>query len=518
MPRKLELTFQKGADGRMGRWKKFYRGKSHYVGSGRCKSDAEGYRAALATWTSLKLKLDAESDAIPRIRDVEYDEVIGEWELVLSWSVQHGADEEAVNARQILAALRRRREMPIQPPVTHSDRFWSRFRWDPKALLEIGELASARVGQVGMEEFRIAMLQRTLQPSSSKMGLGEVDSLQREEIQWEDRLETQRKVVGRVDDHALGVWVAQYLTKQQQRVDAGDLSAGRFVCEKAALQHFRDWAGAQMDVTTISGPTLFRFHAHQLALIASNQCAPSYARDRMTSVRTFIRWLWGQDMIVSLPKNIDSNELKIARRTTAPETFSLAEVTVLLRESSGPTRLYILLGLNCGMTQKDISDLLQVDVSWKNGTITRKRSKTHKHVGVPTVTYRLWPETLELLRQFRSESEVVLLNRNGKRLVEEHLTEAGSYRKTDNIKNAYERVLHKVSFSKPFKLLRKTSATLINADARSRGLDQLFLGHAPATIAEKHYTATSSAALDDALACLRTNYGIERINDVIAEA
>ena len=88
MPRKLELTFQKGADGRMGRWKKFYRGKSHYVGSGRCKSDAEGYRTALATWTSLKLKLDAESDAIPRIRDVEYDEVIGEWELVLSWSVQ----------------------------------------------------------------------------------------------------------------------------------------------------------------------------------------------------------------------------------------------------------------------------------------------------------------------------------------------------------------------------------------------------------------------------------------------
>ena len=39
MPRKYELTFQRGADGRSGRWKKFYRGKAHYLGAGRSKSD-----------------------------------------------------------------------------------------------------------------------------------------------------------------------------------------------------------------------------------------------------------------------------------------------------------------------------------------------------------------------------------------------------------------------------------------------------------------------------------------------
>ena len=137
---------------------------------------------------------------------------------------------------------------------------------------------------------------------------------------------------------------------------------------------------------------------------------------------------------------------------------------------------------------------------------------------MPTVTYKLWPETLELLREFRSGSDVVLLNRNGNRLVEEHLTEDGEFRKTDNIKNAYERVLRKASFSKPFTLTRKTSATLINADNRFRGLDQLFLGHAPATIAEKHYTATSKSALDEALAFLRKTYKVDEMDDADAKA
>jgi integrase len=378
------------------------------------------------------------------------------------------------------------------------------------------------MGPAGLEEFRNAMLQKSTDqsaiPSTNAKGIGDVNPLRRAEIQWEDRIDNQKKVAVGADDHTLGAWIKLGLTKQQRRVAASDLSVGRFMSEKTALTHFRDWAGSQVDVATISGKTLSRYHAYLLELIASKDCAPSYARDRMMSVRTFVRWLWGQDAVEKLPKNIDSNELKITIRPKTPETLDLLEVSELLRKSSGRTRLYILLGLNCGITQKDISDLLDVDVSWRDGTITRKRSKTHKHAGVPTVTYKLWPETLELLRDFRSGSDVVLLNRNGNRLVEEHLTEDGEFRKTDNIKNAYERVLRKVSFSKPFTLTRKTSATLINADNRFRGLDQLFLGHAPATIAEKHYTATSKSALDEALAFLRKTYTVDKMDDADGKA
>lgn len=44
-----------------------------------------------------------------------------------------------------------------------------------------------------------------------------------------------------------------------------------------------------------------------------------------------------------------------------------------------------------------------------------------------------------------------------------------------------------------------------------RGLDQLFLGHAPASIAEKHYSATGKNALDAAMEYLREEYQISRI-------
>ena len=131
------------------------------------------------------------------------------------------------------------------------------------------------------------------------------------------------------------------------------------------------------------------------------------------------------------------------------------------------------------MTQKDISDLLDADVSWQAGTITRKRSKTANHAGVPSVTYQLWPETFRLLQQHRSQKEVVLLTKAGKRLVEERLDETGAYRKSDSVKSAYDRGMAKLPFSKPFKLLRKTSATMIHANPQFRGLDPLFLGHAP---------------------------------------
>ena len=65
---------------------------------------------------------------------------------------------------------------------------------------------------------------------------------------------------------------------------------------------------------------------------------------------------------------------------------------------SDKTKLYLLLMLNCGMYQNDIAELLDEEVNWKNGTITRARSKTRDRNG-PVVTYKLWPETFALLKK-----------------------------------------------------------------------------------------------------------------------
>ncbi len=81
MPRKWELTFQRGATGRVGRWKTFYRGKAYYLGSGRGKSDVASYREAVAAWGALKVQLDAEIVRLPRLvmRNMTRSFASGNW-------------------------------------------------------------------------------------------------------------------------------------------------------------------------------------------------------------------------------------------------------------------------------------------------------------------------------------------------------------------------------------------------------------------------------------------------------
>src|SRR5262245_11409394 len=68
---------------------------------------------------------------------------------------------------------------------------------------------------------------------------------------------------------------------------------------------------------------------------------------------------------------------------------------------------------NCGMTQGDVSDLLDTEVDWAAGRIIRKRSKTADRENVPVVNYKLWPQTFKLLKKYRSGTERVLLTERG---------------------------------------------------------------------------------------------------------
>ncbi|HUV66489.1 MAG TPA: hypothetical protein VMW24_21555, partial [Sedimentisphaerales bacterium] len=81
------------------------------------------------------------------------------------------------------------------------------------------------------------------------------------------------------------------------------------------------------------------------------------------------------------------------------------------------TRLYILLMLNCGFQQSDVADIRQNEVDWEKGRIKRPRNKTKKRKNAQLVDYKLWGDTLALLKKYRSEHpERVLINEKGKAL------------------------------------------------------------------------------------------------------
>src|SRR5690349_14007960 len=90
---------------------------------------------------------------------------------------------------------------------------------------------------------------------------------------------------------------------------------------------------------------------------------------------------------------------------------------------------------------------------------------------------------------------------NGNPLWQETRTGDGDLRKNDNIKNAYERLRRELGIKQSLKSLKKTSASLIRDNERFRGLEGLFLGHAPRSMFYKHYTTVPRATFDEAVLC-----------------
>lgn len=514
MPRNLRLTWQKGSGGRIGRWRKKYKGKLHYFPGGRGKTDREAYEAALKAWETLKVRID---DAAHRPHQQDYERASVEWEQVLAWSNRHGDRAVADEAWQKLESLRARLKAPVLRPLSAGDWFASRFQAPTIQIPD--DLFTRTVAELKNGDVRFSAVPKidlqTAQSISNQLN----GSPQRiaEEI-WQDRLHSQQRRTA-ADEDSLQIHAERYVTHKREQVGVQNLSSGRLYAIQLHLSDFCDWLGKDTSIHDIDGSELLRYRSRVLERVEKTQWSRITARHYLTTVKAFIRWLWTLEVIPALPRILDGRTdfLKVGDSTSVAEIFTAAQVQDLLKHAPRRTRLYILLMLNCGMTQKDISDLKCDEVDWEAGRIRRKRSKTSTHRNVPVVDYLLWPETFRLLAIARSTDPKgrVLLNSNGSPLCTEVVEEDGKYRKSDNVKNAFDRVRKKLGLKVSLKGLKKTSATLLRDNEQFHGLEGLFLGHAPKSMADRHYTQPPKKLFDRALLWLGGQYGIET---VLAEA
>jgi hypothetical protein len=74
----------------------------------------------------------------------------------------------------------------------------------------------------------------------------------------------------------------------------------------------------------------------------------------------------------------------------------------------------------------------------------------------------------------------------------------------------------KLSFRKPMKGLRKTAATLLESHETYGRLTGLFLGHAPASMKERHYAAPPQALFDEAVTWLGRQLGF--VGEAVTES
>lgn len=466
-----------------GKWKIVYKGQKHRFDGGTGKSDREAKKLADAAWKALKAQIDHATE-LTKPHRAEYLKVIDEWSGVLTWSVDHGDEVTAAVARAKLSDLESRLSERVPAPLTWADRFFA----GPAPLDNVNQrMASA---------YQSAGLSQVLEVS------GPVPFQQ---TLWKDRLDAQARRLEEIgSDETFAANAERFLSGKRTEVAAGQLSAIRADSLRTYLDVVMEFTGRTTSVTRVDQETLSSFRTHLLERIAAKQMSDYYARDIFAAFKLFIRWLaTNTDKLEHLPKNIDDKRLTISIGQRKAKTLDREQIHKLWEAANDRTRLYLLLGLNCAMTQQDISDLRQSEVDWKVGIVTRKRSKTGDFENVPEVSYRLWRPTFELLNKERSlDPERALLTREGNPLKIEQINSKQKLSKSDAIRLALRRLSEKSEVPFTMKMLKKSAASLLRNHREYRGLESLFLDHAPTSMADKHYTGIPQELLDEAIAWL----------------
>jgi integrase len=412
------------------------------------------------------------------------------------------------------------RRLGVEPRTKSASRDVANEWWEKKRA-EIDEQAAPAIPEAEMEDPELR-LQFPIPPE-----IIEIAEVPEDEHSDEQRLilaKWKQKVADQVKPHIRGFkdycrdeptdmslahHVQRFLDRKLVEVDAGEITSGRYESYRCEIEAFQGWVGAESAIQAVSAAILEDYLTHLQKEVSRKAITAKTAAGRLNTVKQFIRGLWEVELI-GLPRNIDSRKMKITVPAPKKRIIPLRDVKNLFKTAEGRVRLYLLLMLNCGFGQTDIATLRHDEVDWKKGRIQRKRSKTKKHDRVPEVNYPLWSETFQLLRHYRSNHETLaLVNKDSRPLRYEQIVD-GKNKVSDAIKSAYWRLQRRTKTSYPLKLFRKTSSSMIASHDFHAKYVQHFLGHAPATVADKHYVVPSQEQFDKAIRWLGRQLGLDK--------
>jgi integrase len=496
MPRKYELSW----DAKNRRWLKEYRGKKYSVSCRQLyvpETKEASYQAANDWWTRKRAEIDlAGRAALPP--PPPFVDVLGPF--VGDPAVFQDPDKalEYAFGRIMTRRLEQlKREQAEEPDPEHAP-------YDPQDQIQqahqlaLQDFLERHVvkGEPLSEELRAALPPaRLLQIEGGLVGT----------VKGDDATPADRRI-----SHHRGRWQAE----QSTLVEAGGLSPGRASNQRILLGHFVAFAGEAASVDVITAEVVQNYYVHCLGRVKERMADPQnkagwgreYAKKVFGTARGFIHYLVEQGLIAA-PANLDSRKLRFGAAPKAVPTWTVEEFQKVLGAATGQLRLHLLLMANCGMTQVDVSELRDDEVDWQRSRIIRKRSKTADQKNVPTVEYPLWPRTFELLTEYRSGGERVLLTKRGHCWVRSDWKD-GRQISCDSIASVFLILKNRIGFSKPLKQLRKTAASLLDRHPEYGRYAQLFLGHAPRSVADKSYVKPSQDRFDEAVKWLGQQFGM----------
>lgn len=469
-------------DPRQSRWKKMVDGVSLRVtckqlGLPRSKWTKEGSYLAANEWLRQRL---AEIQRVESEPDPEHDVPMDTLNRLIEWAATHAPEEVSGLKKKKAQLIRRTEEPPILDHETISTN------------LEIAKLFGVHVPD-------------DLDPEILNHFFG------KRRI-YQDRLKRHAKVE---KQQTIGYLLDSFLSdlKLQQAPQTYD-EIQRFLksIPPSVWVH-------EAPVSSIQ-PATVRSHSRWLS---SRNLSPDTHNKRLGFFRRFVKWLYAEEHLDTLPRNIESKSDRQRREWQAVKKFE--GVAEFIGQLSPDERAWALLCLNCGMTAADLGKLFWLDSDielWQERrigahrlrvcglldaetwTVTRRRSKTGKKKETPTVTYKLWRETVEALECLPlARSGLVFLHESGSPMyLSDYVSSGGSVPDTtrkDHFGTAWrgKRI--------PLGKLRSIAVNALSKSTEFLVYRDYFLCHAVGNVGQRHYYGEEDNPFFEALEFIRTD-------------
>ncbi|WP_417377946.1 hypothetical protein [Gimesia sp.] len=326
----------------------------------------------------------------------------------------------------------------------------------------------------------------------------------------------------------VGYWVEDYLKAKGNQALNGEIEISTFRDAKERLCKFSEWIGEKTPIEKVGSETLKKYHSYLSESKYANKSL------YFQFFKTFVVYCVSEEAcaLEHLPNNITSrlfvfrskNNKKIAfAKSKYEKLWTKADIQrVIAKDTKVPERYqcWILLMLNCAMTQSDLNDLKRDEIDLKEGRIIRIRKKAEKYPNPPVVNYKLWDITLKHLKKQMeacTDEEYALQSTRSARLISESISVDKDNNivstRSDNVCRWWDKNRKEIGFDGlQLKYVKKSGITALTENIKYMHLDQLYLGHSHRTLADRNYNSKGGRAykpLDDAIAFIGKHFGLK---------
>ena len=272
----------------------------------------------------------------------------------------------------------------------------------------------------------------------------------------------------------------RFLTSKLRKAEAGELSTRSFQEYKQTTDRIVAAFGKRRRVDDLAADDFEAMRA-----TAAKRWGPARLTNEITRVRCVFKFAVDNGLI-ERPVRFGSEFRKPSKSTmrkhkaeTGKLLFTAEQVRSLLKAADVPMKAAILLGINCGLGNSDVSSLQRRHLDLATGWLNYPRVKTGIARRAP-----LWPETIAALKAAIAERAAATCDADEDCIF---LTAAGRFvrvnekQRTDFLAHAFPALLRKLEISGRkglgFYTLRHTLAT-VGLGARDRDAVKIILGHA----------------------------------------